>query len=586
MRLGAAVGLAACLAALPARAEVEYAVDLAERQGHRATVEMVVRGATAPLELVMPVWTPGAYEPRTWGRNVTLLGASDGTGRTLAARRTSPSTFRVEGHVAGAEVRVRYRVYAAQLSDDGTQVDATHAYLNGTSMFLQARGHERRIHRVRVPAPAGWQAATALDETPSGAWQALSYEALVDAPIELGRFVQAETRAAGRTYRVVIDGAPEVPARLLRDVAAIAEAEAKLVGTPPYRAYLLVIHLSDGLGRIAALEHAQSASIIVPHRGLTPGDTYDELVYVIAHELFHAWNARRLRPAEQVPCDFSRVTPARSLWITEGVTEYYAHRAMLVAGKWSRGRYLERLGEEAARALQAARRGPSLEEDAELAWHQADEAGGDPDAWYARGHLAALALDASIRAATEGRRSLDDVVRALLAAADRAGGVLPVDTDVLSRQVAALAGPIPAERVLGLSRSRDESALVRESLAGLGLGLLTEEAPARTIAGFAAEPDGHALRVSAVTPNGPAAHAGLRPGDRILTLDGAAPKRAWADALAAKSPGAAVTIEVLRAARRLVFEVHLEARRQMVCKMKEVPVSPKVAVLRDAWLAR
>src|SRR5206468_2719277 len=159
-------------------------------------------------------------------------------------------------------------------------------------------------------------------ETPSGDYQAPGYEALIDAPIEIGRGAESEVRAAGRHFRIVVDGASEVPAHFARDVAAIAEAEARLIGAPPYRRYLLLVHLADGIGRLAALEHAASTSIVTPRRSLSgpaSGDAYQELVYVVAHELFHAWNARRLRPAELVPYDLTRPTPSRALWITEGL---------------------------------------------------------------------------------------------------------------------------------------------------------------------------------------------------------------------------------------------------------------------------
>ena len=395
-------------------------------------------------------------------------------------------------------------------------------------------------------------------------------------------------RAAGRVYRVAVDGAAEVPAQLLRDVSAIAEAEARIAGAPPYRRYLVLVHLADGLGRMAALEHAASTSIIAPHRafhGASGGEAYTELLYVIAHELFHAWNARRLRPAEMVPLDFARPMLSRSLWITEGLTEYYAHRALRAAGKWSRARYLERLGEEATRAVAAARLGLTIEEQAELAWQAPDEAALDPDAYYARGHLVALALDARIRALTDGARSLDDVLRALLADADRAGGVLPVDGEVLARAVGRIA-PGAAGDVAAWTRAPGEPARLRDALASLGLGLATEELPARTVAGFSAEPDGDSLRVALVTPSGPAARAGLRPGDRIVLIGGAQPTPKWANAIAQKSPGAALVIEAVRAARRMVVELRLDATRQLICRVIESPAPPRATSLRDALLGR
>jgi len=275
--------------------------------------------------LWMPVWTQGAYELRTWGRNVTP---------EAPLLRTGPSTFRVDAG-AGGVVRVRYRVYAAKITDDGSHIDGGHALINGSSLFLAVRGQEKGLHEVRVALPAGWRAASALEEDASG-WSATSYEQLIDAPIECGRFAEATARAAGRAYQIVVDGAANVPTRFVTDVAHLAEAEAHIAGAPPYRRYVLLVHLADEPGRVAALEHAASTNIVVPRRSLVDGDGYDELTYVVAHELFHAWNARRLRPAELVPYDLTHAQPSRALWITEGLTEYFAHRAMLRAGRWSR----------------------------------------------------------------------------------------------------------------------------------------------------------------------------------------------------------------------------------------------------------
>jgi predicted metalloprotease with PDZ domain len=581
--------LAALLASATARAEVEYRVDLSERAAHRLVVQMIVRAAASPLELTIPAWTPGAYELRNWGRNLRPLEAADGAGHALNLQRTGPNSFRVDGHAPNGEVRVRYRVYAPLLSDDGSQVDSTHGYLNGSSLYLRARGAEAGLHRVRIALPEGWKAASGLDEQAGAAGEdvreAIGYEKLIDAPTELGRFGSTELRAAGRTYQIVIDGADQVPPALAADVRALAEAEAKMVGTPPYRRYFMLIHLADGLGRIAALEHAAATSIVVPRRSLsTSSDAYDELLYVIAHELFHAWNARRLRPAELVPYDLSKPQPARSLWIAEGLTEYYAHRAMHLSGKWSRVRYLDRLGEEAQRAVAASRRGLSLEDDAELAWQPPDEAVGDPDAYYARGHLVALGLDAAIRAATGGGRSLDDVMRALLAQADRANGVLPVSSGVLARQIEQVAGLQAAANVAAWTQQGGESERLAPALQALGLKLSVDEAPARTVAGFAAEPDGGGLRVVSVRADGPAAHAGLHAGDRIISLDGKPPAARWADQLGARSTATPMIVEAVRATRHLQLPLSLEVEKQLVCRVVEVPATPKVAALRDAWL--
>ncbi len=293
--------------------EVRYRIDLAARAQHQALVEMTISSAPAPLELLMPVWTPGAYELRTWGRNLTPVDASDLGGRKLSFRRIGPSRFRVEGHAPGTQVRLRYRVYANRLSDDSSQLDASHAYLNGTSVFLLALGAEQARHRVELLLPAGWRVATAL-EPQAGGFQSESYEALIDAPIEAGTFPEARAEMAGRSFRVVLHGPAELPPTLAHDVAALAEAEARLIGPPPFSKYLVLIHVADGVGRLAALEHAASTSLVVPRRSLQGGADYDELLYMLAHELFHTWNARQLRPAELLPYRFDAPQTARSDW--------------------------------------------------------------------------------------------------------------------------------------------------------------------------------------------------------------------------------------------------------------------------------
>jgi predicted metalloprotease with PDZ domain len=565
-----------------ARGDVSYRIDLDGRAAHTVTVEMVTRAR----DFFMPVWTPGAYELRHWARNLTPLGAEDDAGRSVPFSRVGPDRFHVEAAGAGA-IKLRYRVYAAELSDDASQIDAGHAYLNGSSIFLAARGEERTPHRVSIAVPAGWRVATALDDA-AGGWEAPGYEALIDAPIEVGKFARGEVRAAGRVYRVAVDGGAggpsEVPAGFLHDLGAIAETEAKWMGPPPYRNYLLLIHLADGIGRIAALEHAASSSVVIPHRSLHAGEGYDDLLYVAAHELFHAWNARRLRPAELVPYDLEREQRARSLWITEGLTEYYAHRALRAAGLWTRAHFFERLNEQVTRAVVAEARGLTVEEEAELTWQAPDEAAADPDAYYARGHLVALALDAEIRVASDGKRSLDDVVRALLSEADRKGGVLPIDGARLAVEIAHVAGPQVGEHVAAWTRAPHEVEKLDAPLEAVGLKLVRDQVPARTFAGFSAEADGDTLRVVAVGAGGPASGAGLRAGDRILRLDGETPKADWAALLSKKAPGATVAVEAVRATRRLLLELRLEATHPSSARLTETPVTPRVLQLRKGLI--
>lgn len=568
---------------------MDYRVELSERAQHRVDVELTVTAAHGRVELWMPVWTPGAYELRTWGRNVTPLDAHDDAGHALPLSRTSPSRFAVDAGAA-TTVHVRYRVYAAKLTDDGSHVDGAHALLNGSSIFLAVAGQEAGAHDVHVRLPDGWRAATALTPTQSTAsatdWRAASYEALIDAPIECGRFVDASARAMERVFRVVVEGTRDqaVVNRLAGDVAKLAEAESAFVGAPPFRRYLVILHLADEPGHVAALEHAASTSILLPHTAFDDRGGYDEVLYVVAHELFHAWDARVLRPADLTPYDLTKPQPSRALWIIEGVSEYYAHRAMRRLHRWSRNEYLARVSEEAGHAVESARAGLSIEDAAQATWAPSDDAGGDLDGYYARGHLVALALDAAIRAATSGKRTLDDVMRALLADAAKAGGTLPVDSDVLAAAVDRVAPGVGA-RVTTWARSGDETTQLDESLAGLGLQLVVTTAPVHASAGFGAIREGHVLIVQQLPPEGAAALGGVHIGDRIVAIDGVAPSPRWQEQLWTRAPGDRIALDVVRGNQRLLLHVTLLARSEVAATLAPVPDAPAaVQRLRETFL--
>ena len=588
-----AIGLALLVAATAHAAppEIRYTVDtVAGAAKHRVDVTMEIDAAPSPLDLSMPVWTPGSYERRDWGRNVSAVRLTDGEHGATTIHRTGPDSWRVEGQTSGATVTLAYRVFADQLADDSSQIDLHHANLLGTSIFLRAHGLDDRPHRVSFVVVKEARIATALDGEGTQR-SAPNYEALVDAPIEIGGFTEGVTRAAGRSLSVVIDaidGREPVPRRLLDDLAAIAEAEARMAGPPPFSRYLFILHLADGPGRIVALEHRASSSVVVPRDALT-GDDYQDLLYIAAHELFHAWNARLLRPAELVPIDFDHPRPSRALWITEGLTEYFAHRAMLASHRWSEGEYLRHVAEEAARVeLDATHATLTLEEQAELTWHNPDLAEGDPDVYYARGHLATLALDLFIRARSDGKHSLDEVVRALCETAARAGGALPIDTDRLARATAALLGSSSLSATLAeleaLAR-RAGAPPLGDALASVGLRLEVLRGPSRPSLGLVVEADRGQLRIAAVMPDGAAARAGLKAGDRILTVDGAAPPPAWPEDQRTPVEGRITRLEAQRADRRLVVPVVLEDHPSIACRLVRVPgVSPSVKRLRDGWL--
>jgi len=417
---------------------MRYRVSIPEPNGHLFQLELVVEEPDEALLLSMPVWTPGSYLVREYARHLEQMSAEDGEGRPLRVERIDKHRFRLEARGAARAV-VRYRVYAHELSVRTCHLDSTHGFINGAGLFLEVLGRSREAHELVVETPPGWRVATALAVAAGGrdpfdpgqgegAWHftARDYDELVDSPLEIGTHELVTFSALGKLHAVAVWGRGGAdPARFAEDVRRIVEYLGGLMGGLPYERYLFIVHLGPS-GR-GGLEHTASTTLLLKRSGFYPREAYEETLALVAHEFFHAWNVKALRPAALVPYDYGREQYTRLLWWFEGVTSYYDHLVLLRAGLLDPRRYLKHLGE----SLTALARLPgalkmSLEEASYLAWvkhYRPDEnSGNSAISYYLKGELVALALDLALR---RGGRSLDDLVRSLYAR--HAGRGLPED---------------------------------------------------------------------------------------------------------------------------------------------------------------
>lgn len=394
---------------------IEYELSIPQPHTHLVEVRMRIPAATEPLEVVLPTWTPGSYLIREFARHIQDFEVHDATGLRLAWRKTSKNVWRIEGASTGS-VTVSYRVYANDLTVRTSHVDDTHAFINGTSVFMFTRGRSDESVRLRVVPPEDWRIATSLHETETGVYLAEDYDELVDCPLEIGQHETIAWMQEGIPHRFAIWGANEIDERrLVADTRRIIDVCSTLFGGLPYDRYLFIVHVvPEGRG---GLEHRSSTALQIPEAALTDPH-YESFLALIAHEFFHVWLAKRIRPAPLGPFDYTAENYTRNLWVVEGFTTYYTDRILLRAGLMTKARYLERLGDSIAR-LQAlpGRRHQSLEESSFDAWirfYRPDA--NTPNAqvsYYHKGSLVALVLDLEIRRASDGRRSLDDVLRIL-----------------------------------------------------------------------------------------------------------------------------------------------------------------------------
>lgn len=399
---------------------VSYRLGMPEPHTHLFEVELRLSDVTGPAELVLPSWTPGSYLLREFARHVQDFSARS-AGEPVAWSKADKSSWRVEAR-AGAPLVVSYRVYANELTVRTSHLDATHGYVNGASLFLWVRGREDAEHEVEIVAPAGWRTTTALARVSENRYLARSYDELVDSPMEIGTHALLEWEQSGLPHQFAVWGARSFDAdRLLADTSAIVAAAERMFGGLPYERYLFLLHLMpEGRG---GLEHRDSSSLqaerwALPAPGGEPDEKYEDFLALVAHEFFHVWNAKRIRPEALGPFDYTRENYTRDLWVVEGLTTYYTDLLLLRAGRITEARYLERLGEQIARfeAL-PGRRHQTLAESSFDTWirfYRPDEH--TPNAqisYYQKGALVGLLLDLEIRRASGGGRSLDDLMRLL-----------------------------------------------------------------------------------------------------------------------------------------------------------------------------
>ncbi len=493
----------------------ELTVDSAAVGARHIGVAMsfTVRSA-APVLLSLPAWSPGHYVLLWFARRVSRFAAAE-AGAPLEWRMVDHQTWRIDPSGPG-RVRVTFQYLADTIDRAVAWTRPDFAFFLGTNLFLYPVGRGFRWPAtVAVRTEPGWRFTTGLQAgADPGTFTATSYHDLVDMPFFVGRFALDSARIIDRWFRLAWYPAGSLtPARRNRTfgwLAKIAPAEAAVFGEVPFRNYT-IFQVSDTIVNGGGLEHQSGQMDEITTQQLDA--PWLPLLY--AHELFHAWNVKRLRPADLVPYRYDDIQPTRWLWVSEGVTSYYGDLAQVRSGVIDSTAFFA----DVADAISAVRSTPptALGDASLSAW--VDPTDGSGGIYYAKGALAGLLLDAMIRDASDGRHALDDVLRGLYGTTYRRGrGFTPSDW---WGAVAGAAG-LPLSRVAAFARryvdGRDplpfDSVL---ALAGLTLAVDSVREPRL---GIETAVDSGGARVTAVIPDGAAAAAGIQVGDRLISLGG------------------------------------------------------------------
>ncbi|HET6410438.1 MAG TPA: PDZ domain-containing protein [Anaeromyxobacter sp.] len=573
---------------------MRYHLTLPEPDSHLFHVEATLARPGRTAELCFPIWTPGSYLVREFARHVEGLKAEDEAGRPLPLTRLDKHRVSIASDDALSLV-LRYRVYANELSVRTCHLDGSHGYLNGAAVFPYAVGRLGEPCELEVIPPEGWAVSTALQGGPTE-FTARDYDELVDSPLEIGRHPLLRFEAGGKPHEIAIWGRGRIDeAALIEDVRRVVEVFARLFGGLPYPRYLFILHLTEK--RRGGLEHARSTTLNVVRTGFYPREAYEETLSLVAHEFFHLWNVKRLRPAAFLPYDYGREQYTRLLWWFEGVTSYYDGLALVRAGITEPRRYLRRLGE----ALTKLSRTPgaaktSAEEASFLAWvklYRPDEnSGNSAVSYYLKGELLALALDLALRRAGS---SLDILLRRLYARYSDGG--LPEDG--IERAAAGLLGEEGARAFfdryvrgvepLELGLERVGVRVQRRPAAGFeDKGGTPPPAEGKGEAGWLgielAAP-GPKLIVQSVREGSPAWRAGLYAEDEIVAEDGFRVDRGalW-DRLCQEGPSGRLRLTVFRRDELRQVEVPLAPAPKDTVFLEPVPeATADVRAAFEVW---
>ena len=567
---------------------LRYTLSMPAPQTHYFDVKMELGGFPADYtDVKMPVWAPGSYLVREFAKNVESFAARTAGGQRLAAEKINKNTWRVK-HPKQASFRVSYRVYAFELSVRTSFIDADHGYLNGSSVFMYPADNKMLPSTVAVQPAAGWsQVSTALRPAPGKfTYQAASYDELADSPIEIGNQKILEFTANRTKHQMAMYGTYTVDEpKLLADMKRVCEAAQGVVGQNPLDHYVFIVHnLERGGG---GLEHLFSTTLEVSRAAYGTEAGYKSFLGLVAHEYFHLWNVKRIRPVALGPFDYDRENYTHMLWVSEGMTEYYSKQILQRAGVLSREEYLGKLGNAITEVENTpGNRVQSAAEssfDAWIKYYRPNENSGNTQiSYYSKGDVIGTWLDLNIAQATQGRKHLDDVFRLLYntyylkakrgftdqeyqdAVATVAGRRFD---DFFQKSVYGTA-PIDFATALGYA----------------GLTLTSTPATSGTLGASFSNRTGKLL-VGSVVRDGAAWNTGLNVNDEILLINGTAPGEETVKSLTDSPVGAEVKLQVRRDGlpRELTLKALPSPDHKFTIQPVASPSAAQQAVLA-AWL--
>ena len=573
-----------------ARATIRYSISVAHPDQHTFHVTMQVPNVGSEVTVAMPAWN-ATYDIRDFAYRVTHVQAQRGdaaaTGAPLRAERLDKQRWKISAQGGDARtdlgtVTIQYDDYWDEPGPFSSQLDSHHAFLNLAEVLFyipNRRAEESGVTYENVPPD--WRTA---EELPPGqephSFVAESYDALVDAPAEIGAFQEFPLTAGSAHLQIVVDGTNWDKAQLSDALQKIVGYETGMMRDVPFSEYMFIFHFgSYAEAGGGGMEHANCTAIAT--------GSGDSAAAVAAHEFFHLWNVKRIRPQTLQPVDFSREMWTRALWFAEGVTSAYGSFTMLRTGLWGQRQFYDDLAQQFTQLeARPAHLWQSAEESSLDTWLDKYDYYNQPQAsisYYNKGQILGVMLDLAIRDATDNRKSLDDVLRAMND--DYAHRRRFYDDSAgIEQEVEKVAGRSFKDFFAKYVTGTDEIPY-NDFLRAAGLQAQTYQRDAADLGFEASRAADGTVEISSVTAGSGAEQAGLQTGDVVLQLDGQPFGRSAMRLLLQHAPGDRVTAHIQRDGTERDISFALGSRSVRVYSISETPdAGDRQRRIRDGML--
>ncbi|MEZ0484028.1 M61 family metallopeptidase [Fibrella aquatica] len=577
---------------------ISYVLSMPQPQTHYFEVEMRLQNAAAAtnarkngyIDLKMPVWTPGSYLIREYAKNVEGFAATSG-GQAVRSDKIRKNAWRIYSNAD--DITVRYRVYAYELSVRTSFLDDSHGYLNGASIFLYHDALKDKPLTVQVNPYKDWKkVATGMKAVANApfTYEAPNFDILVDSPIEIGNHTTFTFTASNVPHTVAMysNGPLDYKAdKLAADYKRVCETAATVVGEHPCSDYTFIVHHTNQGG--GGLEHLNSTTLQTNLSAYASERSYKGFLTLVAHEYFHLWNVKRIRPIALGPFDYETENYTHMLWLSEGCTSFYEDYILRRAGFHTPEDYLKVVaGDINGIENQPGNMVQSVAESSWDAWikyyRPNENSANSTVSYYSKGAVMGTLLNLAILSGSNGERSMDDLMRFLY-------------NEYYKKQKRGFTDEEfrrAAEQIAGTSLT----SFFEKGINGTGpidyapyfepVGMkLVNSGPTSTDGFLGASISAAGVRqvVTAVRRGAAAEQGGLNVGDIVISLDGNRLTDELTKSLVGKKPGDTIQLSIIRGGQPRELSIKLMPNPMLAYRIEALPnQTEKQKKLYNKWL--